>query len=227
MWATHKSLLLRQPWRTWVCSSGDRVWRWHNCLNLGNTRGARWAGKSMAMGAEDITLLGAFLSPVSGTLCAVLTSPSNGSWWHVGRERLQGGFTPCMWLNSSALVPWQSSFPPKAFHLAYFLPPLPLGCLPTAGSSVHFGIAFQFIGSISQDHAQQWACIPGQGMLDMYMDCVVLTLSRLTDQLLHSLLTASSASLLHPRVQIRCCFLSSYHLVTCGSMVLSGDQVSW
>lgn len=169
-----------------------------------------------------------FLFPVTGTQCAVLTSPSNGSWWHVRRERLQGGSTPCMWLNSSALVPWQSSFPPKAFHLAYFLPPLPSGCLPTAGSSAYLGIVFQFIDFISQAHAQQWACIPVQGTLGMYMDCVILTLSRLTDQLLHSLLTASSASLPHPRVQIRCCFLSSFLLSYMWIyMVLSGDQVSW
>ena len=35
MWVTHRSLLPRLPWNTWLCPSEDRVRRWHDCLGWG------------------------------------------------------------------------------------------------------------------------------------------------------------------------------------------------
>ena len=53
MWVIHWGLLLRLPWRTWVCPSEGQVWRWCSCLGLrgsGSTRNSeelatRTAGK--------------------------------------------------------------------------------------------------------------------------------------------------------------------------------------
>ena len=116
MWATHKSLFLRLPWRTWVCSSGDRVWKWHNCLNLGNTLGARWAQwpwvqEILPYWEPFSCLQWQALNVQGGT---VLPMAADGMW---GERGYRGGSTPCMWLNS-ALLPWQSNFPPKAFYHA-------------------------------------------------------------------------------------------------------------
>ena len=32
MWVVHWGLLLRLPWRTWVCPSEGQVRRWYSCL---------------------------------------------------------------------------------------------------------------------------------------------------------------------------------------------------
>ena len=32
MWVVHWGLLLRLPWRIWVCSSEGHVWRWYSCF---------------------------------------------------------------------------------------------------------------------------------------------------------------------------------------------------
>ena len=32
MWVTHWGLLLRLPWRTWICLCEDQVGRWCSCL---------------------------------------------------------------------------------------------------------------------------------------------------------------------------------------------------
>ena len=41
IWVVHLGLLLRLPWRTWVCPSEGQVWRWCSCLghrDSGSTR---------------------------------------------------------------------------------------------------------------------------------------------------------------------------------------------
>ena len=50
MWVFHWGLLLRLPWRTWVCSCEGQVWRWCSCLGRrgsGSTRcsGSWWWGQ--------------------------------------------------------------------------------------------------------------------------------------------------------------------------------------
>ena len=32
MWVIHWDLLLRLPWRTWVCPNESQGWRWCSCL---------------------------------------------------------------------------------------------------------------------------------------------------------------------------------------------------
>ena len=44
MWVVHRGLLLRLPWRTWICNSEGQVWRWHSCFGHrgpGSTRYSR------------------------------------------------------------------------------------------------------------------------------------------------------------------------------------------
>ena len=47
IWVIHWSLLLRLPWRTWVCPCEGQVWRWYSCLSRrGSVWGeARWWGE--------------------------------------------------------------------------------------------------------------------------------------------------------------------------------------
>ena len=71
MWVIHRSLLLRLPWRTWVCPSEDQVWRRHgylDCRDLGSTR---CSGKPAIMGSGDMVLLGLF--PCFWHLCPMRT----------------------------------------------------------------------------------------------------------------------------------------------------------
>ena len=71
MWVIHRSLLLRLPWRTWVCPSEDQVWRRHgylDCRDLGSTRCSE---KPAIMGSGDMVLLGFF--PCFWRLCPMRT----------------------------------------------------------------------------------------------------------------------------------------------------------
>ena len=45
MWVLHRSLLPRLPWRTWVCSSEDRLWRRRGCLYSGDPSSTECSGK--------------------------------------------------------------------------------------------------------------------------------------------------------------------------------------
>lgn len=49
--AIHKSLLLRLPWRTRVRPVMTRSWRWHGCLDRGDSQAPG------AMGSRDTTLI--------------------------------------------------------------------------------------------------------------------------------------------------------------------------
>ena len=49
MWVVHWSLLLRLPWRTWVCPCEGQGWRWYSCLGLilaaPGAQGSGWLGQ--------------------------------------------------------------------------------------------------------------------------------------------------------------------------------------
>ena len=53
-WSTHRSLVLRLPWSSWVCPSDDRAQKWYDCLDSSIPGGAKCAGKPEATGARDI-----------------------------------------------------------------------------------------------------------------------------------------------------------------------------
>ena len=52
MWVFHWGLLLRLPWRTWVCPSEGQVWRWCSCLGCST----RYSGEVAARAAGNIVL---------------------------------------------------------------------------------------------------------------------------------------------------------------------------
>ena len=60
MWSTHRSLVLRLPWSSWVAPVEDQVQRWYDCLFCGSPGGARCTGKLAAMGSRDMALVRAF-----------------------------------------------------------------------------------------------------------------------------------------------------------------------
>ena len=82
MWVVHWGLLLRLPWRTWVCPCEGQVWRWCSCLGL-RVLAAPGTQESWWLGQQEIQC-------------------SRGAWQPVLANRLQ---YPC--LENSP--PWQKS----------------------------------------------------------------------------------------------------------------------
>ena len=56
MWAVHWGLLLRLPWRTWVCPCEGQVWRWYSCLGCRGYGSTRYSGKLVARAAGNTVL---------------------------------------------------------------------------------------------------------------------------------------------------------------------------
>ena len=54
MWVIHWGLLLRLPWRTWVCPCEDQVWRWCSCLGCKGSGSTRYSGELAAKAAGNI-----------------------------------------------------------------------------------------------------------------------------------------------------------------------------
>ena len=62
VWSTHRSLVLRLPWSSWVCPCEDKAQRWYDCLDRGSPGSAKCPGKSAATDARDMALVRAFSS---------------------------------------------------------------------------------------------------------------------------------------------------------------------
>ena len=56
MRVVHWGLLLRLPWRTWVCPCEVQVWRWCSCLGCRGSGSIRYSGELMARAAGNIVL---------------------------------------------------------------------------------------------------------------------------------------------------------------------------
>ena len=56
MWVIHWGLLLRLPWRAWVCPSEGQVWRWGSCLGNRGSGSTRYSGELVARTAGNIVL---------------------------------------------------------------------------------------------------------------------------------------------------------------------------
>jgi len=52
----HWDLLLRLPWRTWVCPCEGQVWRWCSCLGCRGSGNIRYSGGLVAREAGNIVL---------------------------------------------------------------------------------------------------------------------------------------------------------------------------
>ena len=53
-WVVHWGLLLRLPWRTWVCHCEGQVWRWCSCLGRRGSGSTRYSGGLAARVAGNI-----------------------------------------------------------------------------------------------------------------------------------------------------------------------------
>ena len=56
MWVGHWGLLLRLPWRTWVCPSEGQVWRWCSYLDRRGSGSTRYSVELAARAAGNIVL---------------------------------------------------------------------------------------------------------------------------------------------------------------------------
>ena len=56
MWVVHGGLLLRLPWRTWVCPSEGQVCRWCSCLGHRGSGRSRYSGELVTRVAGNIVL---------------------------------------------------------------------------------------------------------------------------------------------------------------------------
>ena len=56
MWVVHWGLLLRLPWRTWVCPCEGQVWRWCSCLGHRGSGTTRYSRELAARAAGNIVL---------------------------------------------------------------------------------------------------------------------------------------------------------------------------
>ena len=80
----------------------------------------------------------------------------------------RGGSFPCMWLSSSAPLPWQSSLPSSAFPAVDFLPPVPSVRLPTANSSSRSRPVLQSPRSSSQPPCTPMNTHPNPGHVELW-----------------------------------------------------------
>ena len=77
LWAIHWGLLLRLPWRTWVCPSEGQAWRWCSCLGRRGSGSSRPSGELAARTAGNTVLRQWHPTPV-----LYLENPmSRGAWW--------------------------------------------------------------------------------------------------------------------------------------------------
>ena len=56
MWVTHWGLLLRLPWRTWVCPCEGQVGRWCSCLGCRGSGSTSYSEELAARAAGNIVL---------------------------------------------------------------------------------------------------------------------------------------------------------------------------
>ena len=53
MWVVHWGLLLRLPWRAWVCPWEGQLWRWCSCLGRRGSGSTRYSGELAARAAGN------------------------------------------------------------------------------------------------------------------------------------------------------------------------------
>ena len=103
VWFTHRSLVLRLPWSSWVCPCEDQAQRWYDCLNRGTPGSAKCAGKLEAMGVRDMALVRAF----SGTWSkAHEGQPWLGFFWHPSASAQEPALSGFLLLSSAGAGMW-------------------------------------------------------------------------------------------------------------------------
>ena len=87
MWVVHWDLLLRLPWRTWVCPCEGQVWRWCSCLGLRGSGSTMYSGKLVAKAAGNKSTLEGYGNqywPIWSSILAWRTPlPDREAWWAI------------------------------------------------------------------------------------------------------------------------------------------------
>ena len=84
IWVIHWGLLLRLPWRTWVCPCEGQVWRWCSCFSHRDSGSTRYSGELGAKAAGNIVLWKGMAGEGDGTPLrdSCLEHPMDrGAWW--------------------------------------------------------------------------------------------------------------------------------------------------
>ena len=77
IWVVHWGLLLRLPWRTWVCPCDGQVWRWCSCLSLRGSGNTRYSEEFVARAVGNIVLYKSMAPVLANTLqYSCLENPS-------------------------------------------------------------------------------------------------------------------------------------------------------
>ena len=77
-------MLLRLPWRPWVCSSEGQVWRCHSCLGHRGPGRTRYSGEPVARAAGNSAL-----EVYGNPLCySCLENPMDREAWQVTVHRV-------------------------------------------------------------------------------------------------------------------------------------------
>ena len=83
MWVVHWGLLLRLPWRGWVCPCEGQVWRWCRCLGRRCSGSTRYSGGLAAGAAGNIVLQKGMATSMANTLwysCLENPVPDREAW---------------------------------------------------------------------------------------------------------------------------------------------------
>ena len=76
MWVDLWGLLLRLPWRTWVCPCEGQEWRWCSCLGHRGSGSTRISGELVARAAGNTVLQRVWQPVMANSLqCSCLENP--------------------------------------------------------------------------------------------------------------------------------------------------------
>ena len=108
MWVVHWGLLLRLPWRTWVCPCEGQVWRWCSCLGRRGSGSTRYSGGLAARVAGNIV----WQSVLANTLqYSCLENPTDREAWQATVHRVTKNQTrpkqPCTHRCKTFFCLWQ------------------------------------------------------------------------------------------------------------------------
>ena len=108
MWVVHWGLLLRLPWRAWVCPCEGQVWRWGSCLGRRGSGSTRSSGELAAGAAGNIASRRVWQPVLANKLqCCCLQDPTVREAWQDTVYRVTKSWTrpkwPCVHVHKTFL----------------------------------------------------------------------------------------------------------------------------
>ena len=83
MWVIYWGLLLRLPWRAWVCPCEGQVWRWCSCLGCRGSGSTKYSGLLAATAAENNSVLEGYRNqywPIALQYSCLENPPDREAW---------------------------------------------------------------------------------------------------------------------------------------------------